>query len=584
MFFPQNPYQKRSSTRNSRDRWDGGRLGQWVVCAAWPYVNTTPHLGTLTQLLSADVYARYLRLRREEVVLVSGSDEHGAPIEVEAVKQGLPPRQLTNKNHQQIRSLLKAFNIKFDNYTRTESPTHKNFVQETYLKIEKNGYVYNRTVILPYCENHKRFLPDRFVEGECPHCHAQAARGDQCDNCGRILEPTDLIKPYCVLCHQTPVLKESKHWFFDLPKLSDTLRTYVEENRNFPENARNFSLGWIREGLKPRSLTRDISWGIPAPFDGAEGKTIYVWMEAVLGYVSATKEWAEKHHKPRLWKKLWTDPRNRNVHFVGKDNIPFHTIVFPGLLLASGDKYNLPWQVSSTEWIQFEGQKFSKSRRIGVWIDEAIELAGSDYWRYALISLRPEQRDANFTWAEFERRINTELNDVIGNFVHRTISFLHTHFRGRVPRFTTTEDRDTLAVLAKTPKNIEEKLERFRLKEALEQIVALAREGNRYLNDREPWKTYKNDKPTAGRSLGIAVQILATVGITLQPFLPQSASNILKTLSQTNSPGWTRAGKCFVRPGTRIKPLRPLFRKVSASDLKTKLEQIRSSKTLDAET
>jgi len=513
---------------------------------------------------------------------VSGSDEHGAPIEVEAIKQGLPPRQLTNRNHQQIRQLLKAFNIEFDNYTRTESPVHKNFVQETYVKIEKNGYVYSKTVILPYCENHKRFLPDRFVEGECPHCHAQGARGDQCENCGKILEPVDLIKPHCVLCNQTPVLKQSKHWFFDLPKLSDTLRTYVQENPNFPDNARNFSLGWIKEGLKPRSLTRDISWGIPAPFDGAEGKTIYVWMEAVLGYVSATKEWAEKNHRPTLWKKLWKDPRSRNVHFIGKDNIPFHTIVFPGLLKASGEKYNLPWQVSSTEWIQFEGQKFSKSRKIGVWIDEAIQLAEADYWRYVLISFRPEQKDANFTWGEFERRVNTELNDVIGNFVHRTISFLHTHFNGIVPKFTRTEetDRDTLVALASTPKNIDEKLERFRLKEALEQIVGLARIGNRYLNEREPWKKYKTDKSAAGNSLGIAVQILGTVGITLQPFLPRSASSILRTLSQTSLQGWGRAGKCFVRPGTRVKPLRPLFHKVSASALKARLEQIRSSKTV----
>lgn len=556
-----------------------------MVCAAWPYVSTAPHLGNLAQLLSADVYTRYLRLRNDRVVMVSGSDEHGAPIEVEAIKRGVAPRQLTNRNHKLIKRLLKAYAIEFDNYTRTESPVHKSFVQETYKKIEKNGYVYSKTIVLPYCENHRRFLPDRFVEGECPYCHYPEARGDQCDNCGKILEPTDLVKMYCVLCHRTPVMKESKDWFFDLPKLSDRLRSYVEENPNFPENARNFSLSWIREGLKPRSLTRDISWGIHAPFEGSKGKTIYVWMEAVLGYVSATKEWAEKSHKPGLWRKLWKAPDNKNIHFVGKDNIPFHTIVFPGLLQASGESYNLPWQVSSTEWIQFEGQKFSKSRGIGVWIDEAIELAEPEYWRYALIALRPELRDANFTWEEFERRINTELNDVIGNFVHRTISFLQTHFEGRVPKFSGGKgtDSETLRALARTPKDIEQKLERFRLKEALEQVVDLAREGNRYLNDHEPWRTYKTDRAVAGDSLGIAVQILATVGITLQPFLPKSASNILKTFSHLNTLKWTQAGKCFVKPGTRVKPLKPLFHKVSASDLKAKLEQIRSIKPLEAE-
>ncbi len=556
-----------------------------MVCAAWPYVNTTPHLGTLIQLLSADVYARYLRLRGEEVALVSGSDEHGAPIEVEALKQGVSPRKLTNTNHQQIKRLLRAYNIQFDNYTRTESRIHKEFVQETYRQIEQNGYVYNKRVILPYCENHKRFLPDRFVEGECPYCHSPGARGDQCDTCGKILEPTDLIKPYCVLCRQTPVLKESTHWFFDLPKLSDELREYVEENPRFPENARNFSLSWIKEGLKPRSLTRDISWGIPAPFKGAEGKTLYVWMEAVLGYVSATKEWAEKNGRPGLWKRLWEDPENKNIHFVGKDNIPFHTIIFPGLLIASGEKYNLPWQVSSTEWIQFEGEKFSKSRRVGVCIDEAIELAGPDYWRYVLISLRPELRDANFTWEEFERKVNTELNDVVGNFVHRTISFLQTHFKGRVPRFKTNygADVEVLKGLGQTSDDVEKSLERFRLKEALEHVVELARAGNRYLNDRQPWKTYKKDKLAAGQSVGIAVQIVATVGVTLQPFLPKTSSNILETLSQHKTLTWKHAGKSFVRPGTKVRKLEPLFHKVSAPELRAKLDQIRSKRPLETE-
>ncbi len=535
--------------------------------------------------MSADVYARYLRLKGEDAVLVSGSDEHGAPIEVEALKQGIPPRRLTNKNHRLIKQLLKAFDIRFDNYTRTESQVHKQFVRKFYQKVEKNGFVYRKTLTLPYCQKDKRFLPDRFVEGECPYCHAPNARGDQCDNCGRILEPTDLINPYCVLCGEPPILRETSHWFFDLPKFSEKLRSYVADNPNFPENARNFSLGWLREGLKPRSLTRDLSWGIQAPFKGAEGKTLYVWMEAVLGYVSATKEWAEKRHKPSLWRKYWFDRESRNVHFVGKDNIPFHTIIFPGLLQASGDPYNLPWQVSSTEYIQFEGKKFSKSRRIGLWMDEAIEIEEAEYWRYALIALRPELKDTNFTFEELERKINTELNDVIGNFVHRTISFLQTNFDGKVPQYSTEKDSDTeiIAALKEAPIKVEEKLRRFRLKEGLEEIVNLSRHANRYLNEQEPWKKLKTAQEEASQSLGVSVQILSTIAIMLQPFLPTSSQRILKSISKRGKVGWEEAGQYLVSPGTRVLPLKPLFHKVSAAGLRTRLDELRSGKPDETE-
>lgn len=546
-------------------------------------MNDRPHLGTLTQLLSADVYSRYLRLRGENVVMVSGSDEHGAPIEVEALKQGVSPRRLTSKNHRLIKRLLRAFEIKFDNYTRTESPVHIKFVQQFYRDVERNGYVYSRSVVLPYCENDERFLPDRFVEGDCPYCHYPSARGDQCDNCGRILEPTDLIRPRCVLCGTPPVQRESKHWFFDLPKLTDELTEYVKMNPNFPENARNFSLSWLREGLKPRSLTRDINWGIPAPFNGAEGKTIYVWMEAVLGYVSATKEWSMKEGKPSLWRKFWFDAESRNVHFIGKDNIPFHTIIFPGLLKASGAPYRLPWQVSSTEYIQFEGQKFSKSRRIGVWMDEALELEGAEYWRYALISLRPEVKDGNFTWEEFERKVNTELNDVIGNFIHRTITFLQTNFDGLVPSFDVESDKDPIEKLEQAFRSTDERFRQFRLKEALEQVVDLARFGNRYLNERQPWRTYKTARDDSARTIGISIQIVGAVALMLQPFLPETSRKILIGVSRKKTVNWEQSGTCFVRPGTRIPPFEPLFHKVSAKTLRERIGKLRSIETVEAE-
>lgn len=522
-------------------------------------------------------------MRGEEVVVVSGSDEHGTAIEVEALRRGIAPYKLSSENHRLIQHLMKTLGLDFSNYTRTESQIHAEFVQGFYKKVESNGYVYSLTLRLPYCETDKIFLPDRFVEGECPHCHFPQARGDQCDNCSRILDPTDLINPYCVICHRTPVIKDSKHWFFDLPRLTGRLTEYVKENQNLPENARNFSLSWLAEGLKPRSLTRDNHWGIPAPFKGADGKTIYVWMEAVLGYVSATKEWAEKTGAPDLWRKFWFDTESRNIHFIGKDNIPFHTIVFPGLLLASGEQYCLPWQVSSTEFFLFDHQKFSKSRGIGVWMDEALELEGPEYWRYAMMSLRPELKDTDFTWEEFERKINSELNDVIGNFVHRTMSFIQTNFEGIVPKFDIEKEPAVIEATINCARKISEKFERFRLKEALESLIDFGRQANRYLNENEPWRTIKTNRDMAAQSMGIALQHLLAISIMLYPFLPESSNSIRNSLGLKGPSQWSELGKSMVTPGSRLVPLRPLYHKVSAKDLRRRLEKIRGAESSETQ-
>jgi len=308
-------------------------------------------------------------------------------------------------------------------------------------------------------------------------------------------------------------------------------------------------------------------------------------MEAVLGYVSATKEWAERKKQPSLWEKYWFDPQSRNVHFIGKDNIPFHVVIFPGLLLATRENYDLPWEVCSSEYIQIEGQKFSRSRKIGVWMDEAVELEGPEYWRYALISLRPEQKDTNFTWEEFERKINTELNDVLGNFVHRTISFIQTYYKGKVPKYFTTKEQHAkiLSSLSNSLPNVDDRLGHFRLKDALEQVVELAREGNRYLNEHEPWRLYKTDTQAAGETLGVSIQIVATLGILLQPFLPSTSKKICLSLMGKVSLPWKSAGHTIVKPGARIRPLQPLFHKVNAKKLRAGLEEIRSRAPIEAE-
>jgi len=543
-------------------------MGKWIVNAAWPYVNSVPHLGTFIHLLSADVYARYLRLKGEDVIAVTGSDEHGTPIEVEAIKKGISPRQLTDEIHKQICELLEVYNIRLDNYTRTESPVHVRFTQALYRKVYENGYVYTQNVSLPYCEKDQRFLPDRFVEGTCPHCSYEEARGDQCDSCGRVLDPLELTKPRCVFCGSTPTVKTSTHWFFDLPKFRDTLQTIVQNNRQLPENARNFSLRWLEEGLKPRALTRDNKWGIPAPFPGAEGKTIYVWLEAVLGYVSASIEWAEKSGKPEAWKDFWFDKATRNVHFIGKDNIPFHVIIFPALLLATHEDYVLPWQVSSTEFILFEGQKFSKSKKVGVWIDEALKVAPSEYWRYVLIATRPEARDANFTWRDFEAHINTELNDVLGNFVHRTLTFINTKFDSKIPEPAKLDQKDSQIKekIETAPSKIGSLLDRFELKGALAATIDLARTGNQYLSEREPWHLIKTDREKTATTIYLASQLVRSIGILISPFLPDTAKGIADQLNQADASllRWSDAGKLDLKAGHLIGKPKPLFHKVSA--------------------
>lgn len=539
-------------------------MGKWIVCSAWPYINAVPHLGTFIHLLTADVYSRFLRLMGEEVVSVSGSDEHGTPIEVEAIKRGIEPKELTDENHKIVLKLLSDYYIELDNYTRTESPVHINFVREFYKKIERNGYIYTKKSLQLYCENCSRFLPDRFVEGVCPYCSYLNARGDQCDNCGRLLEPVMLGEPRCVICGSKPVEKETIHWYFDLPALKDELEKYIRSNKQFPENARNFSFQWIKEGLRERALTRDNKWGIPAPFEGAEGKTIYVWMEAVLGYLSAVLEYGLKKGDRRFFEKFWKDPNTKTVFFIGKDNIPFHTIVFPALLMASKEGYVLPWQVSSTEFILFEGMKFSKSRKIGIWMDEAKDIAPPEYWRFILMSIRPETKDANFTWKEFDDIVNNDLNDVIGNFIHRALSFVHKYFDGVVPKSEKPSKEDEVLrndVLSLTRQFVDH-MYKFRIRQAIRMVVDVARKGNEYISLRRPWEAIKTGDDAQAKSVIYnSVQTVAHLGIIMQPFMPESSKRLFQMLNYKEEVRYINKWE-IVKPGTKIQIPTPLFRKI----------------------
>ena len=556
-----------------------------MVTSAWPYINYVPHLGNIvSSILSADVVARYYRLKGNEVVYVTGSDEHGTPIEIEAVRLNVPPKQLTDRNHTQVSDLFKRWGIAFSNYTRTENPVHKTFVRDLLLKIYENGYIFTQETEQLYCPKCDRFLPDRFVEGTCPNCGTDDARGDQCDSCGSLLEPTNLLHPRCAICNSTPIKETRKHWYFDLPKLTEKLTDYIQNNENLPDNARNFTLNLLKEGLKPRPVTRDNKWGIQSPFPGSEDKTIYVWVEAVLGYISATIQYFRRLGEEERWKEFWFNKEAKTLYFIGKDNIPFHTIILPALLLATHEDYNLPWTVHSTEFLMFDGQAFSKSRRIGVWIDEALELFPADYWRYSLMSIRPEVKDTNFSWTTLIEKVNSDLNDTLGNFMHRTLTFINRQFDSTVLQPSNLDEKDKAVLLeAKEIVNQNaERMEAFKLQEALRIAISLAHLGNRYFNEKEPWKTIKTDRQQSANTLYVAAQIVKQLAIILEPFIPFACEKLWTLLNLEGSVHeqlWSETEK-ELPPGHKINKAKPLFSKIEESEeeLQAKLEKVRSAK------
>ena len=568
--------------------------GKWVVTSAWPYVNATPHLGNLIgSTLSADVFARFLRMNGEEVVFVSGSDSHGTPISVEAKRLNVPAEELALKYHKIIKDLHDKWQISFDNYTITHNPIHIEFVQKMYLDIQKNGLIFEKEIESLYCENDNLFLPDRFVEGICPHCKHDGARGDQCDKCQKLLTPLELIKPICAICGNTPVIRKTKHWYFDLPKLQDRLTKFIEDNEIIPSNARQMCLNMIAEGLLERAITRDLEWGIPAPFKGAENKTIYVWAEAVLGYITATKEWAEKIiNDPDKFDYFWKDSETKTVYFVGKDNIIFHLILFPGLILGynndkkEGEQFVLPYNVSSTEFLMYENDKFSKSRGIGIWIDEALKLAPLDYWRFNLLFNRPETSDTSFLWSEFDNNIKT-LNDNIGNFIHRTLTFIEKQFNSKIPEKIEDDeiDKKFLEKLNYISTEVGESLSNFKIRKAIRDIVNFGKEGNIYLNEKAPWHLIKEDKKAAGHVFNICAQAVYALAVLLGPFIPETSDKILSYLNAPilSNLTWDSINENSLKAGQKTKKPIPLFQKFDIEDIKKEYKKLKEGKPKEGE-
>lgn len=522
-----------------------------LVTAALPYANGPLHVGHLAgAYIPADVHVRYQRLKHADVLFVCGSDEHGVPITIRADKENVTPKEIVDRYHNIMKQSFERLGVSFDNYSRTSLPLHRKISQDFFLNLHQKGYIKEQSINQYYCPTCGRFLPDRYIEGECPHCHRQGARGDQCEACGRWLEPEQLIDPKCKICGSNPQLRTTNHWYFKLSDFQKRLEEWQASKTDWKSNVREFCSGWFQEGLTDRPITRDIDWGIPVPLAGAQGKVLYVWFDAPIGYISSSVEWAEKQGTPERWRDYWLDPKTRLIHFIGKDNIVFHAIVWPATLMAHGD-FILPSQIPANEFLTIEGEKISTSRNWAVWVDEFLDVFPPDPLRYYLESIAPENKDADFAWKDFQVHNNSELADVLGNLINRSLSFIEKHFEAKVPAAGELKEanRAVLSAISAATGSIGASLEDFQVRRAIGELMDLARTGNKYFNDEAPWSTLKTDRARCATTLNTTVQLLAALAVLMEPFLPFSAEKLWRML---NGPGSHRDQRWSDVPNLRL--------------------------------
>ena len=549
-----------------------------LVTTALPYANGPVHIGHLAGVyVPADIYTRYLRLKGEEVIMIGGSDEHGVPITIKARKEGVTPQDVVDRYHKIIKDSFAEFGISFDIYSRTSSKIHYETASDFFRKLYDKGEFIEKVSQQYYDEEAQQFLADRYITGTCPHCHNERAYGDQCEACGTSLNATDLINPKSAISGSQPVLRETKHWYLPLDKWEPYLRQWIlEDHKEWRPNVYGQCKSWIDMGLQPRAVSRDLDWGVPVPIEGADGKVLYVWFDAPIGYISNTKELL-----PDSWEKWWKDPETKMIHFIGKDNIVFHCIVFPAMLKAEGS-YNLPENVPANEFLNLEGDKISTSRNWAVWLHEyLVDFPGKqDVLRYVLTANAPETKDNDFTWRDFQARNNNELVAILGNFINRSVVLTHKYFEGKVPAAgeLTDYDRDTLAEFANVKATVENLLEHYRFRDAQKEAMNLARIGNKYLADTEPWKLAKTDMERVATILNLALQISANLAIAFEPFLPFSAAKLRNMLSMGEF-SWEQLGRTdLLAAGTQLSAAELLFEKIEDATIEAQLQKLEDTK------
>jgi methionyl-tRNA synthetase len=551
-----------------------------LVTAALPYANGYLHLGHLAgAYLPADMYVRFQRSMKRDVLFVCGSDEHGVAITVSAEAEKTTPQAIVDRYHPANKSTFADFGMSFDNYSRTTLPLHHETAQDVFSEFHKRGILREKTDTQLYCENDKMFLADRYVEGTCPKCKYTQARGDQCENCGTWLNQTDLIDPKCKICGTTPVVRETSHWYFPLGQYQSRLEEYIKERNErdgWKENVLRYCESWFKDGLQDRAVSRDLSWGVAVPVKGYEKKVIYVWFDAVLGYISSSREWAMKLGKPDEWKKYWQSQGTKYVAFIGKDNIVFHCIVFPAMLMAWNDgaksHYVLPENVPANEFLNLEGQKFSKSRNWAIDVRDFLRYFPADLLRYTLAVNLPESRDSDFYFKDFQARTNNELANILGNFVNRTFTFTEKNYGGVVPPKGTPGplDMEIIASVKETPAKIGELYEHYRFRDAVLESMNLARRANKYFNDSEPWDTAKSNPGQCATTLNVSLQIIRSLAILLEPVIPTLSQSMWKMLNLEGSPGgagWESAEQLVLQDGHRLNKSEILVAKIEDKKL-----------------
>lgn len=547
-----------------------------LITTALPYANGPVHIGHLAGVyVPADIYVRYLRAKGEEVAFIGGSDEHGVPITIKAQKEGVTPQDIVDRYHNLIKKSFEEFGISFDIYSRTSSETHHELSSAFFKKLYEEGKFIEKTSMQFYDEKAGQFLADRYIIGKCPHCGNERAYGDQCEACGTSLNATDLINPVSAITGNTPQLKETKHWYLPLDQYEGWLKEWIlEEHKEWKSNVYGQCKSWLDNGLQPRAVTRDLDWGVPVPVEGAEGKVLYVWFDAPIGYISATKELTPD------WEKYWKDKDTRMIHFIGKDNIVFHCIIFPAMLKAEGS-YILPDNVPANEFLNLEGDKISTSRNWAVWLHEYLEdfKGKQDVLRYVLTANAPETKDNDFTWKDFQTRNNSELVAIYGNFVNRAIVLTHKYFGGKVPErgVLSDYDREVLAEIPNIVGRVEKNLENFHFREALKECMNLARLGNKYLADTEPWKLIKTDEERVKTILNICLQITADLSALTEPFMPFSAAKLRGFLNMEPL-AWSKMGADVLAAGHQIHEAGLLFDKIEDEEIQRQLDRLQATK------
>jgi len=547
---------------------------KYIVTSALPYANGKLHVGHVAgAYLPADIFVRFLRLTGQDVIYICGTDEHGTPISISADKEGITPQEVVARYHASIKEAFDGIGIEFDNFSGTARPPHHTISQEFFLQLYQKGHVQPKSTMQFYCSHDKRYLPDRYVEGLCPRCGASGARGDQCDKCGQIYDTTTLKEPQCKICGNTPEIRETKHWFVQLDDFRDKLRDWIATKDYWKENVRNFMLGLLDQGLIDRSITRDLSWGVPVPLPDADGKVLYVWFEAPIGYISSTMEWAARIGEPEKWKDYWLDKDTQLIHFIGKDNIIFHALIWPAVLMGQDKPYCLPHDIPANEFMNLEGEKISTSRNWAIWVDEFVKEFEGEYLRYYLAVNAPERQDADFSFKDFQGKINGDLNNTLGNLANRVFAFAVKNYEGKIAKCELGEA--SLAILAEADsllKEIEAGYKDYQVKKNTRLIMEIARMGNRWFDERKPWSAIKEDRIAVNETLFVCANLLAKISIAMLPILPKHMIQLREMLALDTKPCFADAYKLL--GDITLSGTKPLFHKLEDAQIDTQIAKL----------